>query len=123
MPTPVRRHRGAGRSEVRFAPDRLGQPQGMFGAPRLMIVVLGATAVVVAAIAVLAFQTWWALVIALGAHAIGSTLVIGYTYRRTQASGDKPDPVTEARVEEEELAERRRETGQISPARDHQVFD
>lgn len=63
--------------------------------------VLGAAGIVVAAIAVLAFRTWWALALALAAHAIGSTVVVAYALRRAgQAS--KPDPVTEARLEDEQ---------------------
>jgi membrane protein implicated in regulation of membrane protease activity len=93
------------------------------GTPRLMIVFMAATGFVVAAIAVLAFQTWWALAIALAAHAIASIVVIGYAYRQASQAG-KPDPVTEARLEEEKAdkAERRRKTGQINPARDYEVF-
>ena len=92
--------------------------------PRLMIVVVLATALVVAAIALLAFGTWWALAVALAAHALGTLVVVGYVLRRTTETDAKPDPVAEARIEEEErdLKERRRETGQISPARDYEVF-
>jgi membrane protein implicated in regulation of membrane protease activity len=89
-----------------------------------MIVVAGAAGLVVAAIALLAFGTWWALAIALAAHALGTLVVVGYAFRRAAQTEGKPDPVAEARHEEDqrELKERRRETGQINPARDYEVF-
>jgi membrane protein implicated in regulation of membrane protease activity len=80
-----------------------------------MIVLMAATGLVVAAIAVLAFQTWWALAIALAAHAIGTIVVVGYALKRASQT-DKPGPVTEARLEEEQLDERRRRS-QVNPAR------
>jgi hypothetical protein len=51
-------------------------------------------------------------------------VVVGYALRRVAQTDGKPDPVTEARREEEEreLKQRRRETGQINPARDREVF-
>jgi membrane protein implicated in regulation of membrane protease activity len=89
-----------------------------------MIVVAGATALVVAAIAVLAFGTWWALGIALAAHALGTIIVVGYALKRANQDQGKPDPMAEARIEDaqRELKERRRKTGQISPAKDYEVF-
>jgi len=72
-----------------------------------MIVLMAATGLVVAAIAILAFQTWWALAIALAAHAIGTVAVVGYAFRRAGQT-DKPGPVTEARLEEEKSDPRRR---------------
>ena len=89
-----------------------------------MIVVAGAAGLVVAAIALLAFGTWWALAIALAAHALGTLVVVGYALRRVSQTDGKADPVSEARREDEqrELKERRRETGQVNPARDHEVF-
>jgi hypothetical protein len=41
-------------------------------------------------------------------HAVGTVFVVGYTLRRAPQAGDKPDPVTEARLEEERVTERRR---------------
>jgi membrane protein implicated in regulation of membrane protease activity len=92
--------------------------------PRLMIVVAGAAALVIAAIAVLAFGTWWALAIALAAHALGTLIVVGYALQRANQDDGKPDPMAEARIEEQarQLKERRRKTGQINPAKDYEVF-
>jgi membrane protein implicated in regulation of membrane protease activity len=89
-----------------------------------MMVVAGVAGLVVAAIALLAFDSWWALAIALAAHAVGTLVVVGYALRRATQTGGKPDPVTEARREEDErdLKQRRRETGQVNPARDYEVF-
>ncbi len=94
------------------------------GTPKLMIVVAGATALVTAAIAILAFGTWWALAIALAAHAVATIAVVGYAIRSANQAHGKPDPVTEAAIEDEQrdLKERRRKTGQISPAKDYEVF-
>jgi hypothetical protein len=89
-----------------------------------MIVIAGAVGLVVAAIALLAFGTWWALAIALGAHALGTLIVVGYALGRANQSGDKPDPVDESRIERErlDLNQRRRKTGQVNPAKDYEVF-
>ncbi|HLM26578.1 MAG TPA: hypothetical protein VK304_06395 [Thermoleophilaceae bacterium] len=70
------------------------------GAPKLMIALLGAAAIVVGAIGVLAFETWWVLIVALLALAVASAFVMGFVGRTLQ-NADKPDPVTEARLEEE----------------------
>jgi membrane protein implicated in regulation of membrane protease activity len=89
-----------------------------------MIVIAAATALVVAAIALLAFGTWWALAIALGAHALGTLIVVGYAFSRVNQSAGKPGPAAEARIEQEQhdLKKRRRKTGQINPAKDYEVF-
>ena len=93
-------------------------------APRLMLVLTGSVALVVGAIALLAFDTWLVLAIALVAHALGTIVVVVFGLGRASQTGDKPDPVSEARLEEEraELKRRRRETGQINPAKDYEVF-
>jgi membrane protein implicated in regulation of membrane protease activity len=89
-----------------------------------MIVLTGAAVLVVAAIAALAIGSWWALAIPLAAHAIGSVVVVTYALKRASQTGGKPDPVTEARIEEErgDLKARRRATGQVNPAKDREVF-
>jgi membrane protein implicated in regulation of membrane protease activity len=66
-----------------------------------MIVVFGALALMVGVIASLALESWWILVAVMGMHAIASAVVIGYALRQADKSGDKPDPVTAARIEEE----------------------
>lgn len=65
-----------------------------------MIVFTLATAGVVLIVAALATGSWWLLPVALLVHgaATGITVV---SIRRATAQQDKPDPVTEARVEEE----------------------
>ncbi len=67
----------------------------------MMIVILGVTALVVGAIASLATGSWWFFILALGVHAVGTLVVVGYTYSKAAEDEDKPDPVTEARIEEE----------------------
>ena len=79
-----------------------------------MIVVAGAAALVIAAIAVLAFGTWWALAIALAAHALGTLIVVGYALQRANQDGGKPDPMAEARIEERRASSR---NGAARPAR------
>jgi membrane protein implicated in regulation of membrane protease activity len=74
------------------------------GTPRLMIVVSGAVALVVGAIALLALKTWIVLAVVLAVHAIGTIVVVGFALGRANQTGDKPDPVTEARLEEERRA-------------------
>ncbi len=66
-----------------------------------MVVIFVATGVVVAAVAALALQSWVLLVVVLALHGIASAIVIGTAWRRAGDTRDKPDPVTEARVEEQ----------------------
>jgi membrane protein implicated in regulation of membrane protease activity len=66
-----------------------------------MIVIFGALALMVGVIASLALESWWVLVAVMAVHAIASTVVVGYALRQADKSGDKPDPVTAARIEEE----------------------
>ena len=76
--------------------------------PRLMIVLFGAIGLVVAAVVLLLTRSWWALAAALVVHAVATISVVWYTLRRTGQTQDKPDPVTEARIEEERLEAHRR---------------
>jgi hypothetical protein len=69
--------------------------------PRLMVVVFVATGVVVAAVIALTLQSWWVLAAVVMLHAIAAILVVGYALRKAGETGDKPDPVSEARIEEE----------------------
>ena len=52
-------------------------------------------------IASLALESWWILIAVMGAHAVFSAVVIGYAFAQASKTGDKPDPVTQARIEEE----------------------
>jgi hypothetical protein len=65
-----------------------------------MVIIFVATGVVVAAVAALALQSWLLLVAVLALHAVASAVVIGTAWRRAGDTSDKPDPVTEARMEE-----------------------
>jgi len=67
----------------------------------MMVLIFGALALMVGAIASLALGSWWILVVVLAAHAVISAIVIAYAWRQASRTADKPDPVTEARVEEE----------------------
>ena len=68
--------------------------------PRLLLVFLGATLLVVAAVVGLATGMWWVLGVVLALHLITFAVVMTPVMRSLQG-GDKPDPVTEARLEEE----------------------
>ena len=65
-----------------------------------MILIFGALALMVGVIASLALESWWILVAVMLVHGLLSAVVVGYTLRKTEESQDKPDPVTEARIEE-----------------------
>jgi hypothetical protein len=52
-------------------------------------------------VAALALQSWLLLIAVLALHAVASGLVIGTAWRRAGDTRDKPDPVTEARMEEQ----------------------
>ena len=71
-----------------------------------MVVLFVATGVVVAAVAALALKSWVLLFAVLALHAIASAVVIGTAWRRAGDTRDKPDPVTEARIEEERTGDR-----------------
>jgi hypothetical protein len=68
--------------------------------PRLLIVFSLATLGVVLIVAALATESWWLLPVALAAHAAATAITV-IAINRTVDQGDKPDPVTEARLEEE----------------------
>ncbi len=70
------------------------------GTPRLLIVFTLAVIGVVLIVAALATGEWWLLPVALLAHAIATTITV-VAIGRTAEQADKPDPVTEARIEEE----------------------
>ncbi len=72
------------------------------GSPRLFIVISAATVLVVGGVVSLATGSWWFLIVALAAHAVGTLMVMAYTMSKVADDKDKPDPVTEARIEEEE---------------------
>ena len=71
------------------------------GTPKLMIVIFGALALMVGVVASLALDSWWILVAVLAVHFLASAVVVAYTLRQADKTGGKPDPVTEARIEEE----------------------
>jgi membrane protein implicated in regulation of membrane protease activity len=90
------------------------------GAPKLMIVLFGALALVVGGVAALALGSWWVLVGVLALHALGSTFVVVYAWMRASQAGDKPDPVTEARLEEERAEDKQPRASRV--AKDREVF-
>jgi membrane protein implicated in regulation of membrane protease activity len=73
------------------------------GNPKMLLLMTFATAAVVGAILVLATGSWWALAIPLVLHGIGTMVVISGVFKRLD-QGDKPDPVTEARLDEQRTA-------------------
>ena len=73
----------------------------MKGIPKQLILITGVSAVLVGVIAALGTGSWWLLLVALAIHAVGSLVVVGYTMRAVSQDEDKPDPVTQARREEQ----------------------
>jgi hypothetical protein len=71
-----------------------------------MVILFVATGVVVAAVAALALRSWLLLFAVLALHGIASAFVIGTAWHRAGDTSDKPDPVTEARIEEEGTGDR-----------------
>jgi len=68
--------------------------------PRLLLLFTGATLVVVAALVGLATGMWWVLAVVLALHFV-TFVVVMTPVMRSLEGGDKPDPVTEARIKEE----------------------
>jgi len=85
----------------------------------MMILIFGALAFTVGAIASLALGTWLILVAVMVVHALASAVVIGYAWHQAGKSVDKPDPLTEARIEQEDDREPPRAA---RTARDREVF-
>jgi hypothetical protein len=65
----------------------------------LLWITLG-SAVVAAAILVTVTGEWWTLLIPLAIHALGTTLVLTGVFK-VLGERDKPDPVTQARLDDE----------------------
>jgi membrane protein implicated in regulation of membrane protease activity len=76
----------------------------MTGNPRMLTLMTFATAVTLGGIAALATKSWWALVIPVLLHVVTTILVVSGVFKRLE-QGDKPDPVTEARLDEERRAQ------------------
>jgi membrane protein implicated in regulation of membrane protease activity len=68
--------------------------------PRLLVIFSLATLLVVLMVAALATESWWVLAAALCVHLTATVITVG-AIRRFSEQREKPDPVTEARVEEE----------------------
>ena len=71
----------------------------MDSSPRLLVIFTAATAVVAGLIAALATDNWIFLPLAVAIHAVGTVAVLFAIGQRLE-DRDKPDPVTEARLEE-----------------------
>jgi membrane protein implicated in regulation of membrane protease activity len=70
------------------------------GNPRLLVLMTFATALVVGGVIALATGKWWALLIPVALHVVASFVVLSGVFKAVE-QGDKPDPVTEARLEDE----------------------
>jgi len=68
--------------------------------PRLLLIFTAATLLVVAAIVALATGWWWLLPVVMVVHLVVFAVVMG-PVGKALSQGDKPDPVTDARLEEE----------------------
>jgi membrane protein implicated in regulation of membrane protease activity len=71
----------------------------MSGSPRLLILMTFATALVLGGILALATDSWIALLIPVALHAVGTVVVISGVFKRVE-QGDKPEPVTEAALDD-----------------------
>ena len=71
----------------------------MSGSPRLLVWMTLAAAVIVAAVLVLATGEWWTLFIPVVLYGVGTALVTKGVFKVLD-EGDKPDPVTQARLDE-----------------------
>ena len=72
------------------------------GTPKMLILLLGLAALVVGAVAALALDNWWILVVVMALHAVASAVVIGYSFAAASQDEDKPDAVTQARIEDDD---------------------
>jgi membrane protein implicated in regulation of membrane protease activity len=74
--------------------------------PRMMVVLFVAVGVVAVAVVALTLESWWILGVALVIHFLATLYVVIYALGRAGETYDKPDPVTEARLEEGLVATR-----------------
>ena len=72
----------------------------MFGNPKLLFWITLAGAVIVAGILLLATNKWWVIFFPLVLHGVGTALVTMGVFK-VLGERDKPDPVTQARLDEE----------------------
>ena len=70
----------------------------------MMVIMLGAAGVIVAAVAALALNSWAILFVVLAVHFLVTGAVIAYSMRKVGEDEGKPDPLTEARIEEEQAS-------------------
>lgn len=73
----------------------------MASGSRLLIFFTFAVALVVGGIVSLATGSWWFLMLAIGLHIVGTTAVLATVGSRLRQE-DKPDPITEARLAEQD---------------------
>lgn len=71
----------------------------MFGNPKLLLWITLASALIVGAIAALAIGKWWIILIPLAFHGIGTLLVLKGVFK-VLGERDKPDPVTQAHMDD-----------------------
>jgi membrane protein implicated in regulation of membrane protease activity len=71
------------------------------GVPKQLIIISAGVALLVGVVASLATGSWWLLLAAMLVHGLASALVVGVTMRAASQDVDKPDPVTQARREEQ----------------------
>jgi membrane protein implicated in regulation of membrane protease activity len=76
------------------------------GNPRLLVLMTFTTALVLGGIVALATKSWWALLIPVALHVVGTVIVVSGVFKRMD-EGEKPDPVTEARLDEERASSAR----------------
>lgn len=82
-------------------PSRLAQA---FRSARLLLLVVGAALLVIGAIASLALESWVFFGVAIAAHALLATVVIGTALALTQQE-EKPSPTAEAALEDEGVSD------------------
>ena len=66
----------------------------------MLLLMTFATVLVVGGIAALATGSWLALAIPVALHVIATAVVVSSVFKRFE-QGDKPDPVTEARLDDQ----------------------
>ena len=72
----------------------------MFGNPKMLVWITLGVALVLGGVLALATNEWWLLLVPLALHAIGTTLVLAGVFKAI-GERDKPDPVTQARMDDE----------------------
>ena len=88
----------------------------------MMLLMIGLALLFVGVIASLALNNWWILVVVMGLHSAASAVVIAFGFKAAAQNEDKPDPVVQARMDDDNDEPDLPTPGGNDGPRDREVF-